>query len=73
MVADENNYKILFDLKIPSAIYFTKNLKKDKKVVALKKTAKKYKEYFLLTIVETKNKNFYSEFLQKFLGIKKTP
>lgn len=73
MYADENNYRILFDLKIPSAIYFTKSIKKDKRVTVLKRIAKKYKEYFLLTIVETKKKNFETKFIKKFMGVKKMP
>lgn len=73
MIADENNYKILFDLKIPSALYFTPSIKRDKRVVTLKKIARKYKDYFLLTIVETRKKTFYTKFFKKFLNVKNTP
>ena len=72
---NKESFKLIFEYKIPGLLYFTKNAKKDKNLKILKKESKKYKDFFLLIIIDENKKNYLKKkkFLKNFLEIKNFP
>lgn len=54
MEVNDASMRLTFDYKIPTLIYFSKNLKKDPNVEIIKNLSKNYKEYFITIFVDKK-------------------
>ena len=66
----KESFRLLFELKIPSVIFFTKNINSEK-CKMIKEVSLEYKEYFILTIIDMNKKNKYSKIISNFMKVKK--
>lgn len=71
IVPNQESFSLLFDLKIPSVIFFTKNVDSEK-IKMIKEISLEYKEYFVLTIVDMRKKNKFSKIFCNFMKVKKS-